>query len=85
LPLPAHLRGPDLLPGADGLLSAFWELCNDRPVGWGVARIPGAAIRDYARSYQITDIDELVLLTRVVRACDAVVIEKMKNREGGHG
>jgi hypothetical protein len=54
-----------------------------------LARIPGMAIRDYARSYGITDIDELSLLTRVVRACDSVVMEKAKKleeaRKGGHG
>lgn len=35
---------PDLLPGADEWLSAFWELATDRQIGMAAGPIPSSAI-----------------------------------------
>ncbi|WP_449395589.1 phage tail assembly chaperone [Devosia riboflavina] len=61
---------PDLLPGADELLKAFWELCSDRPVGVSAAAIPFTAIDRWAARNGFDDPDDFASLTAAIRAMD---------------
>ncbi len=75
MPIPPHLWCPDLLPGADGLLTAFWALSSDRPVGMSAGAIPFTAIDAYARRMGVDDPDEFALLLAAIRAMDGVWLD----------
>lgn len=80
LAIPGHLFAPDLLPGADEFLTAFWELSTDRPVGMAVGSIPFSSISAYALWHSYEGADELAVLVRMIRACDRVFLDEQVKR-----
>lgn len=82
LPLPDHLFLPDLLPGAQDILQAFWDLSTDRQVGLGTGPIPFSAIDAYAHRHGVEDPDEFQLWYRLIRKCDKVFLEHVATKEG---
>ena len=70
---------PVLLPGADEYLDAFWELSSERQLGFGAGPIPGSAIVAHAGRAGMAD-DEADLFRRVIRAMDAVYLDRSAPR-----
>jgi hypothetical protein len=71
LPIPDAIADPpELDPGLQWYLSAFFELSTDRSMGFGPGPIPGMAIRDFAKWYQVTadEFDDFVYLIRELDA-----------------
>lgn len=58
---------------------AFWELNSERPMGMGVAPIPGSAIRAYIRDRGF-DEETAGTLVRLVRKMDAVFMKLIVKR-----
>lgn len=76
-PIPSHLFRPDLLPGLDPWLDAFWELSTDRQVGgYGTGPIPAASI---ARACADLCPDEAEMFRRCMRALDRVYLAHLTN------
>lgn len=45
---PAHMFRPEIIPGAEVFIDAFWDLCEDRAIGFGaVGGITFSAIDRY--------------------------------------
>ncbi|WP_437437240.1 phage tail assembly chaperone [Shinella daejeonensis] len=51
-PIPDELWPPDLLPGADAWLSAFWELSTDRQIGFATGPVPSSSIDRYTAGWE---------------------------------
>lgn len=67
----ALVERDNLLPGLEVPWGAFWDLCGDRPVGFGaVGDIPFLSIDAWARRYGVPDKD-FPLLHGLVKAMDA--------------
>lgn len=60
-------------------LEAFYELDTERAHGLSLVRIPGSAIRAYAREYGL-DRDELVFF---IRRMDDAHLEKLGKKHSG--
>ena len=67
------------MPGAQGWLSVFWELSNDRPIGFGVGPIPAASID--RRSVHM-DADEAEMFRKCIRAMDAEYLKYIAEQNG---
>lgn len=70
-PVPDRLRMPDILPGCDEYLAAFFELSSDRQIGMAPGPLPAASI---ARHVQGWDQTEAERFRQVMRALDAVFL-----------
>lgn len=85
MPPKALLNRPDLGEHLHFVWSAYHAVSADRPVGFGLASIPFAAIDRFARRYGITDIDEFDRLRRLIGEMDRAMIEdaqaEQKNAE----
>lgn len=81
--VPAHLHDPIMLPGADDILGAFWELSSDRPVGFGLGQIPSTAIERYATRNGIDDLDDYTLFAKLIRVCDAAFLKHYEKPPSG--
>jgi hypothetical protein len=81
--VPAGLRErPSLAPELAFAWSAFWELCGDRPLGFGcVGPIPWAVIDRFAERHGIIDPDEHQRLVERLRVLDAVYREAVHRRD----
>lgn len=62
---------PELLPGADEFLSAFWQLSGDRQLGMQAGPIPFASIDRWAARAGIVDPDEFQCLVNCIQVMDA--------------
>jgi len=62
-------------------LDAFYELDTERAHGLALVRIPGSAIRAYAREYRF-DRDELVYF---IRKMDDAHLDKLRAESGNGG
>lgn len=69
-PLPSFSHLPELLPGAEQFLDAFWHLSADRQIGMQAGPIPSASIDRWADRNGL-DPDEHLLFTHCIRAMDA--------------
>lgn len=67
-PIPAYLIPPDLLPGLEAWVTAFWELRTERHFAEGP--IPASAIRTYP-----VDPAEADDFGAVMRAADAALLD----------
>lgn len=70
------------MPGAQWVLEAFLTLMGDRPVGFGLAPIPFAAIADYAGLYGLSDPDDFEPFIALIQGMDTAWMEAMRAREG---
>lgn len=75
------LNAPELKLGLQVYLQAFFDLEADRQQSMGIGRIPGYAIRRYAKDMEF-DEDQSDLLNRYVRAMDIAYI-KFKSKKDG--
>lgn len=52
--------------GLEFYWTAFWELSNSRPVGWGFGPIPWTVVTDYATAYDLTpdEANDFIYLVR---------------------
>jgi hypothetical protein len=64
---------PDMLPGADALVSAFWELSSDRQIGMNLGVLPASSIDRWAQANGL-DGDEIAEAVECFRAMDAVFL-----------
>lgn len=69
-----------MLPEAEPLFSAWFELSGDRQIAHGAGPIPFLAIDRFAARFGWDDPDEFALLCRAIRAMDSVYLE-MVNRK----
>lgn len=74
---------PDLFPGADEYLNAFWELSTDRPIGMAAGAIPFTSIDRYAARFGVDDPDEFQSLLRAIRACDGAWLDYQRSKQEG--
>ena len=70
--MPDHLSPPDLLPGADVWLSAFWELSTDRQIGMAAGPIPAASIARHTAGWADVEAEGF---RRCIRAMDRAYLE----------
>jgi hypothetical protein len=71
-PIPAHLYHPEILPGLEPWLLAFWELSSDRAIGGhSTGPIPAASI---ARECADISPEEAAMFRRCMRAMDKVYL-----------
>ena len=85
-PLPEHiLKKPQLFPGLDLFLDAFYDLNADRQMGMSVGKIPFTAIRAYADEYQFEGLQREDLFYFVKAIDDAVVKSISKKDKGANG
>ena len=76
-PVPTYLYAPDVLPGFEPWLLAFWELSTDRQIGGErTGPIPAASI---ARECVDMEPDEAALFRRCIRALDRVYLAHLTN------
>lgn len=75
-PIPEGLWPPDVAPGGEALLSAFWELSTDRQVGMSVGPLPAASIARWLAETGVTDPDDATDAVECFRAMDAVYLGK---------
>lgn len=73
-PVPHSLWPPELLPGAEEWLSAFWELNTDRPIGMGQGAIPSASIARLA-----VDMLDGDMFAIVIRAMDRAYLDHVNS------
>lgn len=62
---------PDLLPGADEFLAAFWEMSSDRHIGMTAGPIPLSAIERWAARNGFEDLEEFSVLVSCIREMDS--------------
>lgn len=59
---------------------AFFDLKDDRSVGFGIGGIPFMALHFHAERAGIVDPDDFERFVRLIRAMDAVYIEDITSR-----
>lgn len=69
--IPERLWPPDVWPGAELWLEAFWELGTERQIGMAVGPIPASAIRAYTAGWPE---DEAERFRLVIRRLDAAYL-----------
>lgn len=65
---------PELLPGEDFYMRAFWDLSTERQVGFTLGPIPGSLIDEYG-SRNGLDFDTMDLFRAVIRMLDDAYIK----------
>lgn len=68
-PIPDHLFPPDILPGLQDWIEAFWELHTDRQIGMAAGPIPAASIDRWIAMGRVGP-DEEWLFRKCIRAMD---------------
>ena len=76
--VPSDLFPPNLLPGADDLIAAFWEISTDRQIGMQAGPIPSFAIERMAGRMGIAHPDEFDDFRSAMRVMDAVWLDNGK-------
>lgn len=67
-PIPAHYAAPEIQPGGEEWLSAFFDLSTDRQItGYGSGPIPAASIDRHVSGWPA---DEADAFRRCIRAMD---------------
>lgn len=61
---------PDLLPGLEFYITAYLQLCYDRPIGMTAGPIPWSSVIKYCHLHGIYDIDEIETFLRYIRALE---------------
>lgn len=75
MPLPAKIRNaPELQIGLELYFDAFFELSTCRQVGFGLSPIPWSAIREYALTYGLDDV-QTEDLTHHIRTMDEAFLK----------
>lgn len=77
-PVPDRLRMPDILPGCDEYLEAFFELSSDRQIGMVPGPLPAASIARHVQGWDTAEADRF---RQVMRALDAVFMAE-RNTDG---
>lgn len=74
-PAPAWTNDrPELLPGEEFYLNAFWDLNTERHVGMSLGHIPCSKIRAYGAAAGL-DSDTMELFVAVIRVMDSAFIK----------
>lgn len=80
---PGHEVDPEIPIHLLWVWQAFWELTNDRPLGFGgVGGIPFTAIDVYARRYGIGCLDEFTRFRALIRALDDEYVKTVNKPKG---
>lgn len=80
--LPKTAKRPELCPGLDIYLDAFFILSNDRKVeGEYIGTIPRTSIRDYALDYGF-DFEQTEALYFHIARLDSIFISYVKTHHG---
>jgi hypothetical protein len=74
--VPDHLYPPEIYPGTEDWISAFWELGADRQIGFGIGPIPSASIDRHTSGWPV---DEAAMFRRAIRAMDVVYLKSQSN------
>jgi hypothetical protein len=82
----ALLAKPDLLPGAQFYMDAFWDLSGDRQLGamGGAGRIPFTALDRWAERHGVEG-RQFDLLRAVIRRLDDIYLERLAEQIRGSG
>jgi hypothetical protein len=80
----ALLAKPDVLPGAQFYMDAFWDLSGDRQLGamGGAGRIPFMALDRWAERHGVEG-GQFDLLRAVIRRLDDVYLERLAEQMRG--
>lgn len=79
-PIPNRiLEAPELVPGLQLYLDAFYELDSERSYGFGAGPIPYTIILSYATTYEL-DAEQTEDLIYFVRRMDAAHLERMAEK-----
>jgi hypothetical protein len=74
------MEEPDVLPGDEFYLEAFWDLSTCRASGMGIGSIPWRDIVFYA-DYMRLEPDIKQVFVPTIRAMDAVFLEHMDKKQ----
>jgi len=77
LPVPEHIKFPEVISGAEAYIEAFWTLCSDRPMTMGgMGAIPFTSIDRYADRYGFQDFPAFAM---IIRELDEAYLEVKNN------
>lgn len=86
-PPKALIDRPELFPGNEWYLEAFWELSTDRDAGMALGPIPFSAINQYGKRLAL-DAEEFDTFRIMIRALDGAYLDhaeaRRKAREKQH-
>ena len=74
--MPDHLLPPEIAPGYEDWLAAFWELCTDRQNGMAAGPIPAASIDRHTAGWPD---HEAAAFRTCLRAMDAVMLKSNRD------
>lgn len=81
LPLPDNIKNaPELELGLQLYLQAFFDLDSERSHAFSLVRIPGSAIRSYAREFEFDD-TQTELLTIYIQAMDNEHLKRLQKKQ----
>lgn len=81
--LPDNIQNaPELDLGLQLYLQAFFDLDSERLNAFSLVRIPGSAVRTYAREYSFDD-EQTALLDYYISEMDAAYLKRAKARQDG--
>jgi len=77
VPIPDFvLNAPELLPGLEFYVKAFFDLDSERPASMGIASIPTSKIREYGVWHSLTKL-EIADLCEIIREVDRAHVKRV--------
>lgn len=81
MPIPDKIKNaPELLPGLELYITAFYMLSSDRHMGMEAGRIPWTAVARYAEFYSFDD-EQTQFLFAIIPELDGITLERGKRGE----
>jgi hypothetical protein len=74
-------KEPDLLPGDEFYVDAFWELCTCRALGMSIGPIPWRDVVSYAEYVELEH-DLISVFVRAIRALDNIYLVWVEKKSG---
>lgn len=82
-PLPDNIQNaPELQVGLQLYLQAFFDLDAERSHAFQLVRIPGSAVRSYAREFNFDD-EQFELLEYYISEMDAAHLKRLQAKQNG--
>lgn len=76
----AIANAPELLPGLELYLEAFYDLNGDRSYGFSPGPIPRRAIRQYAEEIGMDDFDDFQRFAYIIKEIDAAYLKHLDEK-----
>lgn len=76
---------PEILPGYEPWVDAFWDASTERQIGMGIGLVPISAIESAAARIGIEDPDEFERFKGAMRAMDRVWLDEVRKETDASG